>query len=452
MHTTAAEDTRPAGNRAARVRVGIPLAVFALAFVAAWFRIPAASRDTFWAEDARLFSARMIDTDLMTWSVFTPYDGYVHVLPHAIAFLLWHVLPIPVALMAQAFTAAACVVAAAVAAGIFLLTGGWGLSLLGRLLLAFTTVLVPGLGFEIVGNLANVHWLLLWLAPFVFLARPARWWTASLLGIVAFVILTTEVQAVLFTPLLLWRIADRRRWPMIAGAAVGVVVQAVAVLAGGRSSWGEALPTLLSVALGYLVQVPLVAVTGSASAATEIVSYAGWIAALAALVPFAACAVWWAWGSRRRALLAVGVFAASVVIWSAGYALNVSSLIDFPRLSDERLREGVPLLRYAVVPMMLLFALVALAVGRVRWATAGRVARIGTVVAIAGCVAAFALGFRHDPGAPRASGPTWTEGLAAAEVACADADPDAVTDIWIAPSEFWRFPVACGTVQEWARE
>lgn len=431
--------------------VGIPIGVFFLAFAAAWFRLPEASRDTFWAEDAKTFSVRMLDPGLLPWSVFTSYDGYVHVLPHSLAFLLWHVLPIPIELMAQAFTAAACAVAAAVAMGIHLLTGAWGLNIAGRLVLAFTTVLVPGLGFEVLGNLANVHWLLLWLAPFVFLARPRRWWTAILLGVVAFVILTSEVQSALFTPLLLWHVRDRRRWPMLAGAFVGAVIQFIALLGGGRSTWGEGLPRPLSIVLGYLLQVPLLGVSGSGEAASAVVASSGWIAALLALVPFALCAVWWAWGSRRRLLVAGGIFAASFVIWTAGYALNVSSLVDFPALEDERLREGFPLLRYAIVPLMLLYVFVGLAIGRQRMARGsfpGAVA--GALVVL--CAATFAVGYRVAANAPREAGPTWTEGLAAARAACDGADPEDVTEIWIAPWEFWRFPVRCEVVQGWQQD
>lgn len=448
---TIALETAP--SRVSRIRwisVVVPLLIFVSAFTAAWFRLPENSRDTFWAEDAKTFSLRVLEPGLLPWSVFTSYDGYVHALPQSVAFVLWHVLPIPVELMAQAFTAAACVIAAAVAASIYLLTASWGLNVAGRLVLAFTTVLVPGLSFEVLGNLANVHWLLLWLAPFVFLARPTRWWTSVLLGLGTFVILTSEVQSVLFTPLLLWRLRDRRRWPMVAGALSGAIIQLVAVLGGGRSTWGDAVPRPTSVLTGYLLQVPLTGLTGSGESASAIVAISGWRAAFAALIPFILVALWWAWGSRRRALLAVAVFAASFAIWTAGYALNLASMIDFPSLERDTLLAGVPLLRYAIVPLMLLFALAGLAIGAQRMTRRTLESAVAVALVVL-CAAAFIVGYRVNVQTSRMAGPTWTAGLAAAEAECAGADTDDRADIWVAPWEYWRFPVRCEVVQEWTQ-
>ncbi|MDW4573382.1 hypothetical protein R8Z57_11430 [Microbacterium sp. M3] len=422
--------------------VAAPVAVFIVAMVAAWYRMPATVRNTWWAEDARIFSQRALDPSSLPWSVFTSYDGYVHVLPQSVAWVLWYAIPIPIDLMAQAFTAAACAVAAAVAALIFILTGQWGLNLPGRLLLAFTTVLVPGLSYELIGNIANAHWFLLWLAPFLFLARPARWWSSVLLGILSFVVLTSEVQAVLFTPLLLWRVTDRRRWPLIVGAGAGAAIQAIAVLGGGRKTWGTGLPSVLSILDGYAMQVPLLGLSGTGQAASVIVAYSGWAAAYAAIIPFVLCAAWWAWRARGRALLAGGILVASLAIWTAGYALNQSSAFDFATADRGTLLSGIPLLRYAIVPLMLLFAYVGLAVGRQKLSRATfHRAVAGALVVL--CLAIFAVNYRVEVPSLRTVGPTWSEGLSDAREECEESPGDEFVEIPIAPVQYWTFEIQC---------
>jgi hypothetical protein len=418
------------------------LAVFIFAAVAAWFRLPAAARDTFWAEDARIFSERVLDPGHLPWLVFTSYDGYVHALPQTVAFLLWHGFPIPVDMMAQAFTAAACAIAGAVAAGIYLLTQPWGLNVAGRLLLALTTVLVPGLNYEVLGNIANAHWLLLWFAPFLFLARPRRWWSAALVGVLAFVVLTSEVQAALFTPLLLWRIKDRFRWPMVVGALAGGLIQGIALLGGGRQTWGRSFPSVTSVLDGYAVQVPLLGISGSQQAASTIVAVSGWSAAFAALLPFILCAVWFAWGSRRRAVLAAGIFVSSLAIWAAGYALNQASVFDFTAAQDLAALTYIPLLRYAMVPLMLLYATVGLAAGRARLRPASLQAGVATALVVL-CVALFAVNYRVNLPTVRSAGPTWAEGLEVAQQECDRFGADHRVEIPIAPVVYWTLRIDC---------
>lgn len=422
-----------------------PFLVFGAALLAAWYRMPSASRDTFWAEDARIFSERALDVGQLPWSVFTSYDGYVHVLPQAIALALWYGPPIPIELMARAFTFSACAVAAAVAALVYWLTAGWKLNVAGRLLLAFTTVLVPGLSYELLGNLANVHWFLLWLAPFLFLARPASWWSSALLGALSFIVLTSEVQAVLFTPLLLWKIRDPRRWPLLAGAAAGAIVQGVAVLGGGRQTWGPSLPSPISIIDGYAMQVPLMGLSGTGQSASTIVAYSGWAAAFAALIPFVICVVWWAWGSRSRSLLAGGVFFASFAIWTAGYALNQSSAFDFSTADRATLLAGIPLLRYAIVPLMLLFACVGLAVGvqELRLKTLHR-SVAGALIVL--CLATFAVNYRVEVPSLRTAGPTWAVGLESAREECESKPGDEEVEIPIAPVQYWTFTIECRRV------
>jgi len=419
-------------------RVSPPL-VFALAFLAAWFRLPARARDSFWAEDARIFSARALHTSDLPWSIFTPYDGYVHAVPQTLAIGLW--ATVPTEAMAVAFTAAACAITALVAALVFALTEHWRINRTGRLFLAFTTVMVPGLSYEVLGNLANAHWFLLWLAPFLLLARPRSWWTSPLLGLTALAVLSTEIQAALFLPLLLWRIRDRKRWPIVAGAVLGTAIQAVALVQGGRTTTGAHLPTLASVLDGYFLQVPLVGLTGSGEAASAQVAYSGWLAAYAAVVPFVVGAFWWAWRRTSYRLAAAGIVLASVIIWSAGYALNRASDFDFSRADHATLLDGVPLLRYAIVPSMLLFALIGLAIGGCDL-NRDRLSRAIAVSALVVSTALAIVHYRVDVPTPRFDGPVWSQSVQDAQEEC---DLGAHTiDVRVAPLYgTWTLPLPC---------
>ncbi|MFT4211438.1 MAG: hypothetical protein QM626_06150 [Microbacterium sp.] len=388
------------------------MAVLVLGTLAAWFRLPASARNAMWGEDAAIFSDRALHPELAPYGPLTAYDGYTHLLPQLLADFLWRVAPAEY--MAQAFTAAACLVAGAVAVGIFLLTARWNLNLLGRILLASLTVLTPGLSFEVLGNLANLHWFLLWLTPFLYFFRPRRWWSAIVAGCVAYIATATEVQSLLFAPLLLWRIRDRRRWPMIGGAALGTLGQAFA-LAGGSRERGDGV-ALLDTVFGYFLQVPLAGLTGTGQAASAMVAYSGWIAAFIAILPFVLCAIWFAWGSWRRMAVVVIFGMSSAVIWSAGFIINYAPTYAWRSEGAQDLIDGVPLLRYAAIPTMFLFGIVALAIGRARRSALGaRGIALGVAVV---CLAVLAVGYRVPIAGLRAQGPDWTAGYQNAEIAC----------------------------------
>ncbi|MFT4232714.1 MAG: hypothetical protein QM606_08090 [Leucobacter sp.] len=425
-------------------RLGEPVAttvITVLASLVAWFRVPPSARDVLWAEDARIFLQRAADHALPEW-ISTPYAGYSHAVPQATASLVWDLVPIE--LRAVAVTAAACVIVGSVAGLIFLFTRDWGLGLAGRLLFAGITVLAPGLGYETLGNLTNLHWYLLWLAPFLFLFRPRSWWVSALLCVVALFLLATEIQAVLFLPLLLWSVRDLRRWPIAAGAVLGAGIQVVAYVS-HEAVRGQSGANLSATLLGYLLQVPLTAFTGSGPSSSALVGRAGWWIAVTALIPFLACAVWFAWASIRRALLASLFLVASIIIWSTGFWLNFLPEFDFAALSDADLRSGVPLLRYATPAVMFLFAPVALAIGRIHMACASAPGVATTAIAVLLCLAVFTAGLIRADHPIRADGPTWRSLLPTARTMCDSAGTDSAI-IQAAPHG-WSIAVPCRVLQ-----
>ncbi|WP_278101015.1 hypothetical protein AB0870_04195 [Microbacterium proteolyticum] len=435
MTTPTMRRTFPVIARTPAIAVGFFVALFFLA----WFRLSGAERGTMWAEDASIFSARALDPSQLTLGIFTPYAGYTHAVPQAIASFVWWA--IPTSDVAVAFTAASCAVAAGVGVLIYFLTGHWRLHPAARVALGSVSVLAPGLAYEVLGNLANIHWLLLWLTPFLFLARPRSWVSSVLLGIVAFFTVATEIQSAVFSPLLIWRLRDRRRWPIIVGAAAGAAFQASAYLqsTGGRGAGHPSLSTLVD---GYFLQAPLVALTGTGQGASALVGYSGWDIAYLSIVPFVIGAVWFILNRRRpAALVVVALFGASVAIWAAGFWLNFFPQFDFSTMDPGTLKGGVPLLRYSIVPIMLLWALIALGAGSARDRRLGAKG-IATLLLMA---SVFAFSYRVDDHSAREMGPTWSPEIGRAEVQCDIGTTEDVV-IPVAPAT-WSVEVPCDEVE-----
>lgn len=337
-----------------------PVLIFVVALALAWGRLDGANRGAMWAEDGNIFSQRALDPSLQTAGLLTPYAGYTHAVPQLIASVTWALVPIEK--VAIAFTAASCATAAAVAALIWVFTRSWRLNVPGRLLLCLITVLVPGLNYEVLGNLANIHWFLLWLSPFMFWFVPRRWWSAVAVGVLAFFVVATEIQALIFAPFMLWKAKDRRRWPLYAGAIAGAIVQMSAYFQNSPSR-GDGQRSVPAAIMGYFVQVPLTALTGTGQSASAAVGFSGWMIAYIAILPFVAAGVIVAMRSRRSLIVVATLILASFLLWTAGFLVNFLAPFDFSAMNADTLKAGIPLLRYCIVPMMFLLALVALAVG-----------------------------------------------------------------------------------------
>ncbi|MFT3798439.1 hypothetical protein [Microbacterium sp.] len=406
----------------------------------AFFRLSPTARGTVWAEDGALFLFRAAHPEQLTAWIFTPYDGYTHALPQLIGVTIWALVPI--AWIGIATTVAACAVTGAVAAGVFAFTSRWNLNLAGRLFLAATTVLVPDLTFEVLGNLANLHWFLLWLTPFVLLTRARTWSGAVGLAFLMFVIGTSEIQSFLFAPLLLWHLRDRRRWPIVGGVLAAGVIQALALLGGSRDRGSR--PSISSTIDGYFLQVPLTGLAGTGQGASGLVAHSGWPIAYAAAVPFIVCGVWFAWRSHRRAALVALIVIASGTLWVAGFAVNYADSWNYSHMDASQLAAGIAQLRYAVVPTMLLFALVGLAIGgdRPRRERRGPSPQAVGVLVIAVCT--LLASFTVSNGGARAQGPTWRDAVRTAAETCGT-DGSAVVQVMIAPAG-WIVGLPCDSV------
>lgn len=418
--------------------------------VIAWLRLDSTTRATVWAEDGAVFLGARLASGPVD-SVLQVYAGYLHVVPRLLTELA--VLVAPVDDYAQVVTALSCAVAGAVGAGVFVCSRPLVHSPLVRVALAAATVLVPAAPIEVMGNLANLHWYLLWLSPWLLLARPSRWRWSVVLGVVALLVGLTEIQAALFVPLAVVTLRDRRSWPAVIGLTTGVVAQVVASVAHPRPGPVSEAPSVLDLAKGYLVDVVLPIWHPSGRGAGHLLTGGGWAGATALAAPFvlltvavAAVAVRSLVRRRRPAPTAplwIAIVLGATVPYVASMVVNSSPLLAYDSLDLSVVAARAPQ-RYGVVPGLFLVAGVLLWADRwVARATTWRRATGYALVAVT--VATLAWHARVD-GTYRSGGPTWASGVAAARAACAEGAP--AVPVGAAPQYGpWMVTVPCDVLR-----
>ncbi|WP_353828821.1 hypothetical protein [Agromyces sp. SYSU T0242] len=427
----------PTGSRAARAPAWVwPVVLAVLGALVSWFRIEPAARATLWAEDGTFFLGDVLTGD-PTGLLLAPYQGYLHLLPRAIAGIV--VAAVPVDGYAIAMTVASCLVVGAVAATVFACAREVVAWLPARVTLGALTFLAPGAGFEVLGNTANLHWYALWLAPWLLLATPRGRSGAVLLGLVGLVAALTEIQMLLFLPLLAWRVRDRNRWIVGAGVVIGSILQVAAFLLSPRTAGTGAVPPLLSTVQGYLYQAPMGATFPSRQWKALWVLELGWWGAALVAIPFLLALGWVLWrGLTVERLAGAALAVGSVVTWSAAYMLNTTPDFFYSIVPVE-LAVDIHLPRYGVVPALYLLAIVVLAAS-VAW-RAGVLRRTAVVVLAGVLVVTIASALVPQP-SPRGEGPEWADGVGAARTACATSEDPGLATIAIAP-EGWVVEVPC---------
>ena len=411
----------------------------------AWLRLDPTTRGTVWAEDGVVFLAER--EGLGPWqSLFHVYAGYLHLAPRLMSDVAG--LVAPVELYAVTVTALCCLVLGAVSSLVFLCTAGLVGSVAIRVAIASTTVLVPAGSIETMGNLANVHWYVLWLAPWLLLARVGRWRHAVALGLVALLAGLTEIQVALFLPLVLLRLRDRKVLPVAAGLAAGVAAQLVATVQHPRPRPDAEVPGVLDQAKGYLLNVVVPLWKPSVDGPGGFVAERGWWFVIALALPFALVCVGLlvvvlrsrrSWSDGRVvavaaiALGATGPFVGALV-------LNPGPQLQFDAFSLAQLSERMPL-RYGVVPAMFLTAGVWLWIDwcgrRNRWT----VVASGVLVV---AVVAPQLWHLAPDGTRRSEGPGWSVGVDDAQDACRAGT--APPPVGAAPKKDWAVALSCATL------
>jgi hypothetical protein len=362
--------------------VGTAAALGVVAALVSWWRLPEAARSTLWAEDGPIFLSQRLD--LGPWeSLVTPYAGYQHLGARLATDLA--VLVGDLGDVAHVIAAVCCGVVGLVTALVFVLSRQYVVSSAARVAIAAVTVLAPIAPIEVSGNLANLHWYLLWLLFWAVLHVPRTWWGSGLQAGVVLVCALTEVQSLLLVPLVLVTVRHRRSWPVSGALLVGVAVQLWTSWAFPRPASTYPAPDLTDLVLSFLAQPVMSTFVASSGTASDLLVETSWGIAVLVLAGIVLCAGWAAVAGRRRRLwLVLGLVVYAPLLWAAGIVANASGLTEYG-LNGPGWLATSGYLRYALVPSMLLLTAVALAADAF-------LARRRAVTAVAGAVllAAFA--------------------------------------------------------------
>lgn len=394
-------------------------AVVALTYIA-WLRLPEVARGTVWAEDGEIFLRETVTIGPLM-SIGEPYAGYLHTIPRLISGISYVTAPLESYAVLVSFLS--CAVVAGISVAVFRLSAALVDSRAIRLMLAMIPVFVPVGPLEALGNIANLHWYLLWLVPWLLIHRPAGWAGRGLLFVVTLAAATTEIISGIFLPLALWQAFRRKNYWAPAGLVAGLFFQFLATATKPRYASMPQVDAIepLSVFYGFGLQaVTSLWVTDPRSVASNIVNFGAFALIVPVLMMVGLLFYVLLFGSLEWKITAAYAFGAAAVCWTAAVVLNVSPEFDFANFTKDDWHSRFTFFRYAAAPSMFLLVLVPAA-----WAVA--VERSGTAAGKVSLLPpALMLVFllvNYFPELPiRQSGPVWDAAVAVAKEQCA-ADP-----------------------------
>ncbi len=434
------------GGRWRRVAVDAATAVLVavVGTVVAVWRLGPVARGTVWAEDGGVFLRERVALGPVQ-SLLEPYAGYLHLVPRLLVDLAWAA---PVERYALVLSVGSCAVLGASGALVVLLGRDAVPWLPGRLLLGLLPATLPVGPVETTGNVANLHWYLLALAPWVFAHRARTWAGAVGTAVVAVGVVLSEPQAVVFLPLLVlaW-------WGRTSAARLRALPVTVVALTGCAWQLGTAAttertadpgsPALADVVAGWLWHPVASTWNPDVGAVGRVVVVDGWAVLVvpAALVValLVAGAVAGPWRTRWMiAALAAGSFG----VWWAALLANAGVGRHWATPTPALTAEGP--LRYAAAAGLLLLGSAVVAGSALVVSAGGRGRSRRTVSGLLGWALVSAVVVTVVGNAPpsttrRDGGPVWAAQVPAARAACAG-DRDRVVAIRTVP---WQADVPC---------
>lgn len=426
-----------------------------------WHRLGGESRSVAWAEDGDYFLHDRLQLGAVA-SIGKQYAGYFQLVPRlATNLAVW---ARPISQYAVTDAAISCCIVGLCCALVALLAREhlrlWPL----RLVVSIVPAALPLMPYEIAGNTANLHWFLLWLSPWLFLARPRTWAGAAGLCAVVVLVVMSEIQTALFMPLLLAGVLRRtgagrpdvvvRSLPLAAAAVLCLIAQAVNAATHPRPSNHFPWWSIGDLTQAYLLQAVGGSFTADVHAVARVVLAGGWgLVVVPALLLFAVIVVGAVAAPWRARLLIVALTLVSLMVWVLSVQFN--RWTAWRTLSESEIVALNPV-RYAAAASLLLVtaALVAAAVllqrllhqgARPRpqlwqWATG----TVGGAVVIAVLVVGI-IGLTPVP-TIRSGGPDWAAQVEAARPRCV-ADPLSSVYIGAAPNPtVWGTNVPCAAV------
>jgi hypothetical protein len=398
--------------------------------------------DSLFVEDGEIFLAQALTTSVRE-TLFASYQGYLHVVPRAIAEVAAE-LPLERAPLAMSLMTTTLV--ALLAVFVYVGSGAWIASRLLRGAIAVAFVYVPVAALDMNGVESYVSWYFLY-ASFWALAAPwtDRGWIAAAALVVLLTALGNPLVALL-APVGLVTAARMRRpraWVVTATLGAGLLVQLL-LRDGTTESFTSSNPA--EVPRSFAERVTSSLLVGERFLEPLFGGRTGSPFAWASLVVVAAACGLGLWRLRGRRRWLLGACAALAVVM---FCLPV--LIR----GTENLYPPMPWLglgsRYVYLPVMLLLTGLLAAVDRPRFSPERRPrAREALAAALVLAVIALNLPVEHHA----VGGPRWSAGLDAARAQCRalPPEPQRTVIVPIAPATrpgqprgpfTWEVPLRC---------
>ncbi|HEU5107525.1 MAG TPA: hypothetical protein VFT95_03020, partial [Micromonosporaceae bacterium] len=309
-----------------------------------------------WAEDGARFTVDALGASL--WSnLATPYGGYLHTVPRL---LIEPLSLLPLTALPAAIAVVTAILRAGIALLVFAASGAYLRWLPVRTAHAALVVLLPAGNSEALGNLANLHWFLLYGAFWALLWRPAARGANILAAVVVTLAVLSDPLVLLLVPLVLLRLL-LPSWPdrfSAIGFGAGAVLQIVAMLGAPRAPSSDVPVDPVRLLLAGILRDPVVTFAGP-----EVTQYLYprfgnavlLVAILLALVPIAAAVLA---GDRPHRFLA---------LVAAGYSALIMVLVMVVNWTPElQERPAIVLFsqRYSVAPALFLCSAIAAGLDR----------------------------------------------------------------------------------------
>lgn len=424
-------------------------AVVVAGAIITWNRVPADHRDRVWAEDGNIFLAEALDSSPLA-VLFRGYAGYQHFVPRVVEV---GVLPIidlsdyPVVIFAV------CAVLTGLAGGaVFWLTRDNVPWLPARVALALITSVVPLATQETVGNLADLHTYAMWVMPWLLLYRPRTWTTSIAWGVLAWALVMTEIQAIFFVFLILFRLgrAHSRQRPVFVGFAVGALAQVITALVVQRTTSGGPL-SVASTVMGWMINTVMPLLTADPITIRQWVIDSGVAVAVIVIVPVALAAIAvLIWGTSSQRLLTVSLLLGSAAIYTGSAWANSGFWFAYAEepLTDVGIRLALNI-RYGVASGMMLAAILPIAAAvivrrgrhRVPAQAAAWVLCLATV-GVLGHGATMTISIRDQVG-------RWSPAVRTAAAECAEQRAASVHTLPVAPDR--SVDLTCAQILEFTR-
>jgi hypothetical protein len=395
--------------------------------------------DSMWAEDGSIFLQQAFQPDPAA-SLFHPYRGYLHVLSRLIAGAA-SLVPIEVA--AAVMAGGAALVVGAIAVFVYVASTEVIASRVLRGMVAGSVVLTPVARIESLGNVANLHFFLVFAAFWALI-----WVPRGRLGVIACCVVI--VLAALGNPLVAlllpvavvrWRSAGdwTARAPVVVGAvALAVQVITVVLWRVGRESGAVTNADAAAIAALYPIRVVGGALLGMQGTSALWDSLGGWLIVtgaivLAAVVTYAVARR--TFRDRWLVVLCLGLSAAFFAV-----SLWVRWDPDLAPAADGQFLHLA--YRYLLVPVLFVLAAIAILLDRPDPRVPPGAWTAGTLVVVALVVATWVVDLTGANA--RTDAPSWAATVAASRARCV-ADGAATVGLPIAP-DGWSMTLPCAVL------